>query len=197
MVPVPEILATSLDLLLDLSHHVLHPLEDSPNTSARPDNIYVDIGIYSVYTVFILLFILSLRHVLLNPLARRLVHDEADVSKFGDSGTEFILYGVFTVVGLACLLPESWLWPTTEWWPIEQATMSNALRCWYLLDAARYTASLISLTVFEHRRKDYNQMLVHHVVTVVITLISYQTDFNRVGAVVKLLMDPGTSKRGV
>ena len=60
----------------------------------------------------------------------------------------------------------------------------------YLLDASRYTASLISLCCFEHKRKDFRQMFVHHVVTVVITLVSYQIDFNRVGAVVKLLMDP-------
>ena len=43
---------------------------------------------------------------------------------------------------------------------------------------------------FEHKRKDFRQMFVHHVVTIVITLVSYQIDFNRVGAVVKLLMDP-------
>ena len=34
-------------------------------------------------------------------------------------------------------------------------------------------------------------MFVHHVVTIVITIISYATDFNRVGAVVKALLDPG------
>jgi len=113
------------------------------------------------------------------------------VRKFGDSGTEFVMYSLFTWFGLSCILAEPWLWKSTEWWPIEQATLTNALRCWYLLDSSRYTASLISLVFFEHKRKDFTQMFVHHVVTIVITIISYATDFNRVGAVVKALLDPG------
>ncbi len=184
------VLTTSESLLRDLFHHVVHPLEEDPKTSTRPDNVNIDIGIYITYTIICLFIILSLRHLILNPLAKMVVQNERDVGKFGDSGTEFVLYGVFTVVGLSCLLSEPWLWPSTDWWPIEQATMTNALRCWYLLDAGRYTASLISLICFEHKRKDFTQMFVHHIVTVVITLISYQTDFNRVGAIVKLLMDP-------
>ena len=159
-------------------------------TSTRSPNIIVDLGVYLLFTFVSLCFILFLRRCILNPLATYLVTDQRDVGRFGDSATEFVLYFLFSLLGLSCVVREQWLWPSTEWWPIEQATMSNSLRCWYLLDAARYTASLISLIYFEHKRKDFIQMFVHHVVTVVITVLSYHTDFNRVGAIVKLVMDP-------
>ena len=135
-------------------------------TSTRSSNIIVDLGVYLLFTFVSLCFILVLRRCILNPLATYLVTDQRNVGRFGDSATEFVLYLLFSLLGLSCVIREQWLWPSTEWWPIEQATMSNSLRCWYLLDAARYTASLISLIYFEHKRKDFIQMFVHHVVTV-------------------------------
>ena len=119
-------------LLKDLTHHLLDPMEANPPTSTRPDDIMVDVGVYAIYTFLILLVILSLRYGMLNPCARRVVQNKADVGKFGDSGTEFVLYGIFTCVGMACLLPEPWLWTFggDGWWSGEQYRMTNALRCW-------------------------------------------------------------------
>ena len=142
------------------------PFNNKVGTSTRSPNIIVDLGVYLLFTFVSLCFILVLRRCILNPLATYLVTDQRDVGRFGDSATEFVLYLLFSLLGLSCVVGEQWLWPSTEWWPIEQATMSNSLRCWYLLDAARYTASLISLIYFEHKRKDFIQMFVHHVVTV-------------------------------
>ena len=89
---------------------------------------------------------------------------------------------------------QPWLWPSSQWWEGQpeglHAEMRNDLRAWYLLDAARYTAAILSLLFLEKGRKDSKEMLLHHIVTVTITLCSYNIDFTRVGAVVKLLMDP-------
>ena len=60
----------------------------------------------------------------------------------------------------------------------------------YLFDASRYTAAIVSLIFFEKGRKDSKPMFLHHITTVVITLASYNIDFTRVGAVVKVIMDP-------
>jgi ceramide synthetase len=159
--------------------------------STKSGDIFVDAGVFVIFTLASLVFILVLRHCILNPLASRIVLEKSDIGKFGDSGTEFVLYAMFAFMGMSVVLREPWMWPSSSWWDYPaQATMTNGLRCWYILDAGRYTASLISLVFFEHKRKDFLQMFVHHVVTIVITAISYLTDYNRVGAIVKVVMDP-------
>ena len=48
------------------------------------------------------------------------------------------------------------------------------------------SAVLFSIWFLEHRRKDFVEMNVHHLAAIFVTLISYQFDFTRVGAMVKV-----------
>jgi ceramide synthetase len=155
-----------------------------------------DVCVYLIFAVMFLVMLLALRHMVLEPLARILLEssDPKKRTKFGDSGSELASYFVFTVIGMSVCLTQAWVWPSSQWWEGrgegQHAEMRNDLRCWYIMDASRYTAALISLIFFEHKRRDSTEMFIHHVATILVTLVSYQYDWTRVGAVVKLLMDP-------
>lgn len=41
----------------------------------------------------------------------------------------------------------------------------------------------------EARRKDHVQMMAHHIITVILMVTSYFTNFTRVGCVIMVLMD--------
>jgi acyl-CoA-dependent ceramide synthase len=41
----------------------------------------------------------------------------------------------------------------------------------------------------EARRKDHAQMMAHHIITVILMVTSYFTNFTRVGCVIMVLMD--------
>lgn len=47
------------------------------------------------------------------------------------------------------------------------------------------------ITVFlEHKRKDFLEMQIHHLSTVLVVSISYMYGWNRVGVIVMMLLDP-------
>ncbi len=165
--------------------------------SPRAADPRVDVLVFLACTAACLAALVALRHLVVEPLARLVLGPaapRAKIVRFGDSGCEFVSYAAFTVVGCVVMSRQPWLWPSSEWWVGQpeglHAVMRNDLRAWYILDAGRYTAAILSLLFLEKGRKDAKQMLLHHVVTVVITACSYNIDFTRVGAVVKVLMDP-------
>ena len=70
------------------------------------------------------------------------------------------------------------------------ATASDDLKCYYLLYGSRYMQAIVSV-MLEHRRKDFIEMIVHHVTTLIVIAVSFYSSIGyRVGAVIMLLFDP-------
>ena len=154
------------------------------------------------FLVFLLmslgLFIINwgLRLAVVEPMAAFFLgkrSSRAKVQKFAQSSLEMLFYGAFTVFGSLVVPNQEWFWPSKHWW-IDFNTgktlfMTDALKAYYLLYAARYSQGMVSVFI-EHKRKDFWEMLVHHFVTVSLIGISYVYGWNRVGAVVMILLDP-------
>merc|ERR1719414_34099 len=106
---------------------------------------------------------------------------------------ETVFYGGFTYMGLMVVRSQEWLWPSSQWWigfaEGGHELMRSDLRCYYIMYAARYFQQLISV-LMEPKRKDFIEMAAHHIVTVIVTFISYTHGWNRVGAVVMVVLDP-------
>merc|ERR1712203_1283058 len=87
-----------------------------------------------------------------------------------------------------------WVWPSAKWWigfsEGGHEVMRSDFRCFYLLYIARYFQAIFTVLI-ESKRKDFIEMLVHHVVTVAVIYISYVYGWNRVGGVVMVILDPG------
>ena len=102
-------------------------------------------------------------------------------------------YGLFSVFGALIVPGQDWFWPSTLWFRDIHAgkmlPVTDALKAYYLLYVARYGQGIVSLLI-EHKRKDFREMAIHHIVTVWLIGVSYAYGWNRVGSVVMVLLDP-------
>ena len=138
----------------------------------------------------------GLRKALVEPLAAKLLgarSTKSKVQKFAQSCMEMVFYGAFTVFGALVVPGQAWFWPSALWWSDYRSGkmlfVTDALKAYYLLYAARYAQGIASCLI-EHKRKDFWEMQMHHIVTVSLIGISYAYGWNRVGAVVMALLDP-------
>lgn len=68
--------------------------------------------------------------------------------------------------------------------------MSGLLKGYYVAECAFYTQQILVVNM-EERRKDFHQMLTHHIITSGLIFASYGHYYNRVGNVILCLMDVG------
>ena len=108
---------------------------------------------------------------------------QSKIDKFSQATMELLNYGVFAVVGMIIVPKQPWSWPSAQWWegytslgspdyPGPHSKMSQALCAYYILYASRYMANIFSV-LMEHKRKDFLEMQLHHVVTVALVSVSY------------------------
>lgn len=162
--------------------------------SAPPD-LPRDRAVFGIFTVAFFLLNWGTRLAVVEPLVRNLLGVKpAQVQKFAQSAIEAAFYGVFTVIGLIVVPAQVWVWPSAKWWigfaDGGHEIMRSDLRCYYIMYVARYAQGIVSVFL-EPKRKDFLEMVIHHVVTVVVIFISYVYGWNRIGAVVMVLLDPG------
>lgn len=156
---------TTSSLLAALLSSVLTPGDKSHLArSPRDPDPVIDLLVYLELTLVCLAFLVLFRHLVAHPIARAVLPTlkraartsparaeaaEAErVSKFGDSACEAVNYFIFAVIGVSVVSTSEWAWPSSSWWAWpsssyvqgEHALMREDLRCWYIMDASRYTA---------------------------------------------------------
>lgn len=172
--------------------------------SSRPAaDVTVDVGIIFIYAAVIFLVNWTIRLALVNQVAKALFAGSKltthafgkKIEKFSQSAMEASIYGLFAIIGLVIVPSQPWVWPSSNWWigfadpGAPHALMRDDLRCYYLLYTARYMQNLVSV-LLEPKRKDFVEMCIHHLVTVIVAGISYWYGWNRIGVVVMVLLDP-------
>lgn len=153
-----------------------------------------DIMILLIFAVVIFIAQWGVRCLIIEPLVRRtLTVNRARVEKFAQSTMEMIMYGSFTIMGALVVPRQEWAWPSYQWWDGwkegTHAIMRADLQCYYLLYCARYFQGGFSV-LLEHKRKDFIEMLIHHVITCLLISVSYSFGWNRVGAIIMFIFDP-------
>lgn len=111
------------------------------------------------------------------------------IKKFCDSGWHFIFYTSSFIYGLCLLWNKPWFTTTKEcWvgWP--QQHVSDGIYWYYMIELAFY-CSLIFTLLYDHKRADFVQMIVHHLATIVLIYFSWISNFVRVGSLVLLIHD--------
>ena len=168
--------------------------------TTRAPEFAMDVKVSVIYCVAFFVLNWFVRACVVEPLARRLMGfkkgesrgGRAKVQKFAQSALEMVFYGTFTIIGALLVPQQPWFWPSTEWWrgtPTKTLATSAALRCYYLAYGARYVAAMANV-LMEHKRKDFWEMQLHHVATILVIVSSYTTGWTRVGAVIMLVLDP-------
>jgi len=110
-------------------------------------------------------------------------------AKFVSAAAEMVVYASSLAVGAVLVSRQSWLWPTNQWWEGgPQTHVEKDVGFFYIAYAARYLALLI-VVLTSPRKKDFHEMILHHVVTAALVILSYASGWIRVGVVIMVLFD--------
>jgi len=122
--------------------------------------------------------------------------------KFGDQSWQLVVHVLLSALAYFILRFEdggvAWLDDHTSLWlpeamkgvaAIYAAPSRPSVQLLYLLQAAAWIVTAFSHVFLEERHKDYLMMLVHHVVTIALILLSYHFNFVRLGVVIMFLHD--------
>lgn len=131
-----------------------------------------------------------------SPLARVLgVKTEGNINRFAEQGWGLMYAAAFWTLGMYIYEtspyahPSGLLLPTKELWKgYPHFSLAPLTKFYYLVQMAFWIQTLLIINV-EKRRKDYAQMLTHHIVTVALVTTSYATNWTRVGTVILCTMD--------
>jgi very-long-chain ceramide synthase len=78
---------------------------------------------------------------------------------------------------------------TRNFWVLYPHDAIPGLTKWYYLVQTAFWVQQILVIHMEKRRSDHNQMLTHHIITIVLLGLSYLCNFTRVGNAICTLMD--------
>ncbi|KAK2706250.1 ceramide synthase 6-like isoform X2 [Artemia franciscana] len=110
--------------------------------------------------------------------------------KFTETAWRMLFYTVAFVYGLYSLWDKPWFSNIQHCWigyPFEH-TLTDDIWCYYMLELSFYWA--LTLQHFQNvRRKDFWEMLVHHLATICLLVFSLVVNFTRVGTLVLVIHD--------
>lgn len=113
-----------------------------------------------------------------------------EIQKFNEAFWRAAFYTFIWCYGIWVGWRESWLLEMRAiWagWPLEQQA-SIEVRWYYFLSFGHYIHLFVT-QFFEPRRKDWWEMFIHHIVTMMLLFFSYVVNFVRIGTVVLLCHD--------
>nr|G1UJF5.1 RecName: Full=Sphingosine N-acyltransferase-like protein ALT7; AltName: Full=AAL-toxin biosynthesis cluster protein 7 [Alternaria alternata]BAK64384.1 longevity assurance homolog 3 [Alternaria alternata]BBG74271.1 putative ceramide synthase [Alternaria alternata] len=144
--------------------------------------------IFSGVVLFTALRAISMIY-LLEPLARLCgVHKKLMV-RFTEQGWLVIHHSLFWTTGMYINYnSEYWMDLDGVWSGFPERTMTGLTKGYYLLQLAFWLQQIVVVN-FEKRRKDYSQMLTHHLITSVLLATSYSYYQTKVGNVILCLVD--------
>lgn len=161
--------------------------------SPKGQGIYTQ-GVDDIY--FVLAWVINftaLRAIViewvLRPLAGMLNVAPKSHLRFAEQGWLFLYYSTFWALGMHLWYNSVyWLNNAEIWtaWPSRE--MSGLFKWYYLVQLSFCTQQLLAIHM-EARRKDYIEMLTHHVITCSLISITYVYRYTRAANVVLCLMD--------
>ncbi|KAA1466760.1 longevity assurance proteins LAG1/LAC1 [Dentipellis sp. KUC8613] len=126
-----------------------------------------------------------------NGAADRLSPDSAEarrihrkVMRFGEQGWQFLYYTFQWLLGLYVYQNAS----PELWSGYPHIPLPGVVKFYYLQQMSFYVHAVLVLNA-EAKRKDHWQMMSHHIITIVLTVLSYTYNFTRVGCLIMVIMD--------
>ncbi|CAG5126840.1 unnamed protein product, partial [Candidula unifasciata] len=122
---------------------------------------------------------------------RRLREVPSSMYKFTECSWQLLFYTVSFSYGLYALWDKPWLWVTVNcWigWPKQH--IDNDIFILYLLELSFYWSLLFAIFFKrDYQKKDKNEMIMHHLVTILLIYFSWACNFVRVGSLVLVVHD--------
>ncbi|NXH98724.1 CERS4 synthase, partial [Pachycephala philippinensis] len=111
------------------------------------------------------------------------------MKKFCEASWRFTFYFTSFFSGLALPYDEPWFWDHTVCWlKFPQQPLPPVLGWFYLLELSFY-CSLVATLLFDVKRKDFKEQIIHHIATITLIFVSYCANMIRFGMIVMLVHD--------
>ncbi|KAF7362620.1 TLC domain-containing protein [Mycena venus] len=167
-----------------------HPV---PGPEPRYERGYGDVT-FVAYHVVVFSLVRQLITVTLAPRVGRYfgLTRTAKLERFGEQGYAFLYFLVFGAWGVRIMsqLPTWWYRTEYFWIDYPHTAMLAELKRYYLLQTAYWFQQFLVLALrLEKPRKDYAELVAHHVVTLFLVIVSYLTNFTLIGSAVYMSMD--------
>ncbi|ORZ19827.1 TLC domain-domain-containing protein [Absidia repens] len=123
------------------------------------------------------------------PLARWCKVSPKKYDRFCEQAWSFIYYSCSGSAGIAVMYGSDWWFDTSYFWrdyPVTDYT--EAFKYYYLVQFAFWLQQIFVLQI-EAPRKDYRELVMHHINTLLLIFASYLCNFTRVGNAVFVCMD--------
>ncbi|KAF7316164.1 Longevity assurance proteins LAG1/LAC1 [Mycena indigotica] len=154
---------------------------------------WLDLVFVAYYVVFFSWF----RQIVVVSIGRRAalylgVRKRGKVVRFGEQTYAFVYYSIASAWGLHVMreLPTWWYHTAAFWLEYPHWAMTPQLKAYYLVQAAYWIQQVLVLLLhLERPRKDHNEFVVHHCVTIWLIGWSYLMNLTLIGHAVYLSMD--------
>ncbi|KZV72106.1 longevity assurance proteins LAG1/LAC1 [Peniophora sp. CONT] len=178
--------------LLFISHPTPSPTGDDVN-DPRYRKGWLDLVFISYYIVFWSFIRQSITIHVCSPFARSFgINRPAKLDRFGEQGYAVLYFAFFGAWGVRIMhmLPTWWYNTSAFWTEYPHWQMIPELKAYYLAQAAYWCQQLIVLALrLEKPRKDYNELIAHHIVTLWLVGWSYGINLTLIGNAVYTSMD--------
>ncbi|GAB1598016.1 ceramide synthase 2-like isoform X2 [Argonauta hians] len=132
---------------------------------------------------------LSIRQVERWFRGRRKLDKPSVLKKFVESGWRCTFYSAIFVYGMVMLLDKVWLWkPVNCWIGYPHHHVSDDIFWFYIIEIGYYISSLV-LHFTDVRRKDFWELFIHHIITLLLLTFSWIQNMIRVGTLVLVIHD--------
>jgi len=172
---------------------ISHRIPSSPDSEPRYQKGYLDL-LFVAYYIVVFSFIRQIITVnTCHPIARYFgIKRLGKCDRFGEQGYAFVYFAVMGAWGYYIMsrLPTYWYQTEHFWRGYPHWDMIPDLKRYYLMHAAYWCQQLIVLLLrLEKPRKDYNELIAHHFVTLWLIGWSYLVNMTLIGNAVYMSMD--------
>ncbi|XP_017016239.2 ceramide synthase 6 [Drosophila takahashii] len=120
---------------------------------------------------------------------RRAQDKPSTLVKFCENTWRCIYYLYSFIFGVIVLWDKPWFWDVKScWYGYPHQSISNDI-WWYYMISMSFYWSLTGTQFFDVKRKDFWQMFIHHMVTLLLMSLSWVCNLHRVGSLVLVVHD--------
>ncbi|KAF8450583.1 TLC domain-containing protein [Boletus edulis BED1] len=172
---------------------ISYPISSSPDSDPRYRKGYLDL-VFLAYHIVLFSFVRQIITInICHPIARYFgLKSRAKRDRFGEQGYAFVYFAVMGAWGFRIMsqLPTYWYKTEHFFHGYPHWDMLPDLKQYYLVHFAYWCQQLIVLLLrLEKPRKDHNELVVHHIVTILLVGGSYLLNMTLIGNAVFMSMD--------
>jgi hypothetical protein len=109
--------------------------------------------------------------------------------KFSESAWKLLYYTFSWIWSLEVVVKKDFFWNTKLCWNVNGDNLEESFRYYFLFQLSFYIHSMIAQLTIEVRRKDFYQMVLHHLVTILLIGLSYYKSHALIGGVLLVFHD--------